>query len=629
MKTKPSFFEKLRYRFENTLSAGTIAIIGWLAVFSLLIVVVFGVVFLFTADYSDKGFAESAWQTFMRTIDPGTIAGDEGWIIRGISLLITIGGIFILSTLIGSLTSGLEAKLDDLRKGRSKVLENGHTLILGWSPKIFHIISELVIANENQSKPRIVILADMDKVEMEDEIRAKIEDKKNTKIICRTGSPIDLTDLQIVNPNAAKSIIILSPEEVDNPDIYVVKSVLALTNNPSRKEGKYHIVAEIKDVENMEAADLVGGDEAVYIQTNDLIARVTAQTCRQSGLSIIYTELLDFDGDEVYFEKAKPLAGKTFKETLFAYNDCSIMGLMHGNGEVKINPPMDLLIKEDDQVVAIAEDDDKVVISNVPNIKIVEEAIIDGHNEDPVIEKNLILGWNGKGPTIVSELDNYVLKGSALYVVADKASVENELDEVKSLVTNQTIHFVEGDITKRTVLDNLDIASYNNIILLAYPDLPVQESDAKTLIALLHLRNIIEKANMNISIVSEMGDIKNRELAEVTKADDYIISANLVSLMLSQLSENKHLKKVFDDLFDADGSEVYLKPITQYIKPGIEVDFYTLLESAARKGQVAIGYRQLKYQFDHDKAFGVVVNPVKSDKITFAENDKIIVLAED
>ena len=106
----------------------------------------------------------------------------------------------------------MEASIDEMRKGRSRVIESNHTLILGWSPKVFAIINELIIANENQKQPRIVILADHDKVEMEDEIRAKLPNTKNTRVICRSGSPLDLDDLEVVNPHEAKSIIILSPE---------------------------------------------------------------------------------------------------------------------------------------------------------------------------------------------------------------------------------------------------------------------------------------------------------------------------------------------------------------------------------------------------------------------------------
>ena len=54
-------------------------------------------------------------------------------------LAVTIGGIFIVSLLISVLSNGLQTKLEDLRKGRSFVVEENHTLILGWSSRIFLI----------------------------------------------------------------------------------------------------------------------------------------------------------------------------------------------------------------------------------------------------------------------------------------------------------------------------------------------------------------------------------------------------------------------------------------------------------------------------------------------------------
>ncbi len=152
---------------------------------------------------------------------------------------------------------------------------------------------------------------------------------------------------------------------------------------------------------------------------------------------------------------------------------------------------------------------------------------------------------------------------------------------------------------------------------------------SKSLITLLHLRNIEEVTGHDFTIVSEMLDIRNKELAEVTEADDFIISNKLISLMLSQLSENKELKAVFDDLFDAEGSEIYIKPVTNYIKTGVPVNFYTLCESAARKGEIALGYRINEFSHNSEKAYGVVVNPKKSEIVTFTDKDKLIVIAED
>ena len=156
----------------------------------------------------------------------------------------------------------------------------------------------------------------------------------------------------------------------------------------------------------------------------------------------------------------------------------------------------------------------------------------------------------------------------------------------------------------------------------------IQESDAKTLICLLHLRNLSDKAGKDFSIVSEMLDIRNRDLAIVAKADDFIVGDNLISLMLSQLSENKDLKKVYDILFEAEGSEIYLKPINGYLKTGESVNFYNILESAAQLNETAIGYRQSALSSNSEEHFGVKINPSKSKKIEFSTEDFIIVVAE-
>ena len=309
------------------------------------------------------------------------------------------------------MTSGLESKLEEMRKGRSRVLEKNHTLILGWSGKIFPIISEIIIANSNLKRASIVILAEKDKVEMEDELNAKIPDTKTTRIICRTGSPMDVADLEVVNLDEAKSIIVMALDE-PNPDIHVIKTILAITNNPKRKLEKYHIVAEMKNQENLPAATLVGGDEATIVLSPDLIARVTAQTCRQSGLSVVYTELLDFDGVEIYFKEETTLKGKTFKEVLFSYETSSVIGLLSKSGQVLINPPMDTVISEKDSLIVIAEDDDTILLSEKSDYEIKDNLFQAPKPHNLKKEKTLILGWNEKGTRIISELENYVGTGS-------------------------------------------------------------------------------------------------------------------------------------------------------------------------------------------------------------------------
>jgi hypothetical protein len=147
-------------------------------------------------------------------------------------------------------------------------------------------------------------------------------------------------------------------------------------------------------------------------------------------------------------------------------------------------------------------------------------------------------------------------------------------------------------------------------------------------VTLLHLREIAEKNGQSFSIVSEMLDDRNRELAEITRADDFIVSDRLVSLMMCQVSENKELSSVFEDLIDPEGSELYLKPAEEYVKPGAPLTFYTVVEAARRRGEAAVGYRVKAETGDPQRSYGVHLNPEKSRRITFSEGDRVIVLAE-
>jgi len=621
--SKPSLTARFRYWFDNIMSKGTIALIGLLALVTVVfIAVIAAIVAIFglgPTDDPNMGFAEAMWGSLMRTLDSGTMGGDAGVGFRILMLIVTIGGVVVVASLIGVISGAFDSKVEELRKGRSKVLEEDHTLILGWSAKVYPIISEICIANQSRGKATIVILADRDKVEMEDDIRAKIPNPGKTRIIVRSGDPMDLTDLDLANPATSRSIILLAPEGSDDPDSVVIKTALALTNNPRRRAEDYHIVGEIQDPANLEAARLVGRHEASWVLAGDLISRVTVQTSRQSGLSIVYTELLDFDGDEIYFTEQPSLVGKNYFDAQLAFAESAVFGILKGD-TVHINPNPELTIDAGDQLIVIAEDDSTIRIAGHGTVVNADISTFVAPAAAP--EQTLILGYNDGIHTMLHELNDYVSPGSSVTVVAD-------VDEpVFESLDNLTVKFVSGDTTSRAVLGQVPVVEFAHIIVLAYKDLEMQRADAKTLITLLHLREIADEAGLDPNVVSEMLDDRNRELAEVTKADDFIVSDQLISLMLSQMSENQKLNDVFTTLFSSEGSEIYLRPAEWYVTPGADVDFYTVLEAARRRGETAIGYRIAEKQRSSADQFGVKVNPRKATRLAFAPGDKIVVLAD-
>jgi Trk K+ transport system NAD-binding subunit len=431
-------------------------------------------------------------------------------------------------------------------------------------------------------------------------------------------------EVQIVNPNGARNIIVLSPDE-DEADIQVIKTVMSLTNSSFRKKEAFHIVAEIKDETHLEAAELVGQGEATFLFASDLIARITAQTCRQSGLAVIYTDLLRFEGDEIYFQEEPQLVGKSYKDAVLAYNSSAVMGLNTKRKGFLLNPNNDEPIMAGDQVVAISRDDDTVILDGNGKKGLQDpSAFKQKQTEMKGAERILVLGWNETGFRIVAELNSYVAKGSEL-VILNETPIDINPTEFANLMLSQ----VKGEITNRRNLDTIQPETFDHIILMSNRTGNIQSSDARTLVCLLHLRNIGERSNKDLSIVSEMRDLRNREIGIVAKADDFIVGENISSLIISQIAENKDLKTVFDMLFDSDGSEIYLKPINRYWSEGEELNFYDLAERALQYNETAIGYRIMGKKDAVTENFGVKLNPLKDQKIALSVDDYLVVLAKE
>ncbi|WP_242454625.1 CASTOR/POLLUX-related putative ion channel [Bailinhaonella thermotolerans] len=608
---------------------GTPALIGWLGLLSAgMIILVAGLTWLFARDDAYAGMAEQdhswwrlLWINLMRAMDPGAVAGDSGGVVfLGLMLLISLGGIFIMSSLIGVLTTGLENRIFELRKGRSRLVEHGHTVLLGWSDQVFTMAAELVKANQSAGRSCVVILADRDKVQMEDEIRGRLGDTGRTRVICRSGSPLNRSDLDLVSLDTAKSVIVVSPQG-DTPDIDVIKALLLL-NNREWPHGRPHVVAAVQDSENLAAARLAGGPDALIVDADDIAVRLVVQSHRQSGLSTVCTDLLDFAGNEIYMRPEPALVGSTYGEALAAFELGSLIGLLGPGGKVRLNPPMDTRVEEGDELILIAEDDLLIRRAETP-VPPVREAMVAGRDVPDAPDRTLLLGWNSRAPRIIDLLDRLVEPGSVVDVATPHPPEGGLGDGLATL----RIGYKRCDPTSRRALETLDLGSYNNVVVMADDTLDPRRADDRTLVTLLHLRDLGERLGNPYAIVSEMNDETNRDVAQVTRADDFIVSSKLISLLLTQLAENRHLNAVFTRLFDPAGSEIHLKPARHYVLPGAEANFATVIASASGRGETAIGYR-VRRRSDEAPHYGVVLNPRKDEPLVFAEDDSVIVLAE-
>jgi len=628
MKRRITRRDRLRYALDRVLARGPVALVAGLAVASALLIVLASVVTRL-ATGGEMSLARIFWNILFQALTPNPVEPDAGpWPFLFSMLVVTVGSLLMVSILIGILTTGIGDRLRALRRGRSRVLERGHTVILGWDEHIFTIISQFVV-HHRRRRGCLVILGDKDKVDMEDEIRQRVGPTGRVRVICRSGDPMSHEDLDLVNLNDSRAIVVLGPDD-DDPDAAVIKTILAIVNNPHRRAKPYHIVAEIIEPDNVEAAELVGGTEVELVRVGQLTSYIIAQTCRRAGVSTVFMDLLDFQRSAIYFHEEAKLVGKSFGEALLAYDTSAVMGLRPKVGPPRLNPPADTVIEPGDKLIALSSGHQTIRLAGPRAAATVDDRLISRRAPVPrEPERTLVLGWNWRATTVLQELDHYLVPGSVTTVAADVPGLEQLCAELRPQLHHHSLECICTATRSRKALEQLGVQTYDHVVVLAYSDaLSPRKADARTLMTLLQLRDIADRTGRSFTIVSEMLDEHTRKLAEVTRADDFIVSGKLASLLLAQIADNRALHEVFIDLFRADGSEIYLKPACDYVKLHTELNFYTVVEAVKQRSEVALGYRLDGAANDPAKSYGVVLNPDKSKRVAFGEHDQLIVLAE-
>ncbi|MEG0019531.1 MAG: hypothetical protein RR728_03200, partial [Oscillospiraceae bacterium] len=431
---KVSLRARVQYQFDNIMSKGAVPLIMMLLGITAAVVVLIGLL-AWLLDASVFGsLGNSIWQNLMHAIDAGTLAGlstENGAPFVALMTVTTVCGIFITSMLIGIINSGLESKFENLRRGNSKVIESGHTVILGFDNRIYKTISELVIANENRKNPRIVVLGDLDKQAMDEAIRNYIPDTKNTVVICRCGSTSDTVALERCSLESCRSIIVN-----EENDAKTIRTILAATNYlKDHSENAAHITAVVREEANVDVARLAGEGRAEVLYFADAMSRIVAHTCRQPGLSCVYTELFAFEGNEIYIEAIPAFVGKTFGETLTLTQRSCIIGIKRGE-QAFVNPPMDTVIGCEDELIIIAEDDGMTVPmeSSPIHTQLFAPKTIPTHTVSD--ESLLVLGYNDLLAGLLEELDCYVPTGSRVTVACDDTEPLAQVKELQSTLQN-------------------------------------------------------------------------------------------------------------------------------------------------------------------------------------------------
>ena len=638
------FFKKLAYWYDNFVSRGPVAM--FLTLVFLFIVAWIVCVTLFWLFAPPQSLGQQLWITLLQICDPGSMGeiGANTLVTRMLTFVTSMLGVVIFSLLIAFLTNIFDQKLQELKKGHTLVMEEEHTLILGWSDKVVSILAELIMANESQSKTAVVILSTRAKEELDDYLRVTVKERFKTRIIVRCGEISNIGNLDKVNISGCRSIIIVSEidksasrKDITLNDTQIIKTILSICKNPARRPDPFNIVTELGEPKNVDIARSIGQDEVTIFYSNEIIAKILVQTSRQNGLATVYNELLSFAGHEIYCVNESQAYGKSIREILYDFPECVPIGVQKLGHPATINPPHDTLIMPGDQIIVIAEDSSTIYYQK-SSLTPGRFRLPEGRKaREPHPERQLLLGWNAKSESIIREYGDYLCEGSEIVVVAPTAAVEIKatVKKLQNEIPKIKLRLIEKDYRLREELEKIVPFSYDNIIILASEldgNATVEEIDSHTIYTLLLLRDMNQKSARasETKLITELLNPANQELIQIAKVNDVVISNQLISMMLAQVSQQKAMYQVYHDLFRAEGSEIYLKSAYVYFERlPVEVSFHEIMGVVLQRKEIAFGYRINRWAQRGDLNFGIKLNPDKQKKILLDQNDQIIVVAED
>jgi hypothetical protein len=678
------------YDFDNWYVSDPNAQVICLLYVNVFCVILLSILFGLTGTLADRTgldfILEMMWLSWGQL--SGTGGSPDGWLwsTRFIGVLNAFMGMFVFSLICAFIEEAINGIQEGLRKGKSRVLDEGFSLVIGFSDRILPLVMQLCLANESDGGGIIVVLADMDKEEMDGFFQNEISasDRFGSRIVTRSGKPIDKFSLKKVNAMAARSIVCLSVEfDADEADAQACRTVLQLTGGLTDEGGlSGHVVVELRDVDNEDIVRLgIGNRDEAWtnikpVVANDLTGRLMIQCALQPGLARVFTHILAFAGNEFYFKEWPDLVRRRFADVCFMFDDAVPIGVrfavetkvVDDNGVVEtitlqVNPPGDYVIDDGDQIIVIAEDNDTYEPGMIHMVDPGPTPDVDDPEMPP--SHILLIGFRRDLDDMINEIDKWVAPGSVVYMfnttdeeermdVLLKGGLKTEFDNIS------LVHYVGNPIFFKDVLKVEPQTKTATIVLTEKPrGTDGLSADSRTLVSSLLVRHLqkLEYGRhamaSKCTLVTEILDPRTENLLKMSCANDFICANDFVSMALGQISEERMVHNLVYDLFSPAGSEMHIKPIFLYTEHGSTLSFWELVAKARTRAEICLGF-VLKGSSAVERvgdrgtakeqaAAGnwppydeVHLNPadaegrsMKDERITFWEGDMVIVLSED
>ena len=607
---KPALKERLGYWFDNRMSKGSLGFIRILIIASILLAVLIAVLIICFGFNEEGETASVFWDSIATVLNAWMPYSDDGSLGYLILMSITaIAGVLFTSVLIGIITSAIEEKIIDLKRGNSLVLESDHIVVLGFNPGEYTLIEQLILAAEGH--PSCLVLMDaMEREEMEQYLDDNLDIPDSFRIVCRTG---DITDPASIEKCSVKSCrtVIISPGD----DKKTVKAILAVSKLIQDLDATgIEVNAIISRNEYRFPVSLAETHNITTLQTNDILSKMIAHSCTQTGLSETFRELFNFEGSEFYIIKLPETDGQTFEQLMTRLDDAVPAGVLR-EGRILLNPKPELKLLADDQILVFSEVSDAAKLAPASDEEQEEELPVNLHQCDASTQ-TVIIGANETLPVIIRELPENVTG----VIMAGTKPDARTLSGVQAAAGMRGLEISFNEADPDTEEGLLTIAKRaRHIVVLGDHKLPAEDADMATIFMLLNLRDIRARFSLDFNITVELQKEHNQRLAGSGDHTDFLVASSMSSLILAQLSQRPELIGVFREILSNTGNELYLKNVGDANLAG-EHSVRSLRRRILRSGYILFGY------IDEDKRSHF--NPPLDSVISLHPEDYLIVLGE-
>jgi len=603
-----SLKDRFNYWFDNHMARGSLGFIRFLIVASLMLAVLIAGLIILLRFNEEGEIASVFWDSIATVINawmPSFEDGSPGYLI--LMSITAIAGVLFTSVLIGIITSAIEEKIIELKKGNSFVLERDHIVVLGFSQGEYTLINQLILAAEG--KPACIVLADdMDQEEMEQLLGDNLDIPKNCRIICRTVDITDPTSIEKCSVETCRTVII-SPGE----DARVIKSILAVSVLMQEKNVSHvRVNAIISKNEYRFPPSLAEAHNISTLQTNDILAKIIAHSCTQLGLSETFREVFNFEGSEFYLIDLPEAAGMTFEDVMVRLNYGVPSGVFH-NDQVILNPPADYAVREGDRILVFSEESDSAVLESAPPPEAADDGAVSIVNSEDMTD-TVIIGHNETLSVILRELPENV----SHVFLADQKITEWERVRLQDVASRRNLllnYYTKDPRSEEALLELAQMARH--IVILSDHGKPEDEADMETIFLLLNFRDVRTRYHLDFNITVEMQKEHNQKLVGAGDYTDFLVASSMSSLFLAQLAENPQLIDAFREILSNEGNELYIKNASDCRLTGAHT-IRELRRRLLRSGYILFGY------VDSDKRS--IFNLPLDEVITLRPEHDLIVL---